>query len=68
MSSGIGSAGNAAAVQLMQASNNLRGMTATQITAVNDSLESTKASALQNTAKQVSSSVERKSNAIDLMA
>jgi hypothetical protein len=51
----------------MQASNNLRAMSAQQITTVNNELQSTKADALQNTAKQTAAAVDRKGNTIDLM-
>lgn len=63
----IGSAGSAAAQQLMQASNSMREMSNRQLTTVNSQLQETKASALQNTAKQTAAAVDRKGNTIDLM-
>lgn len=67
MSSIGGTAGSQAAHALMQASNNVREMSTQQINTVNSKLQETKASALQNTAKQTSAAAERKGNMIDQM-
>jgi len=62
------SAGSQAVVQLMEANNSLRSVTTQQLQAVNNSLEQVKAGALQHTAQNTAAEVERKQNAIDLMA
>ncbi len=67
MSAVSGSAGSAAAQQLMQAINTVKNMTAQQISVVNGELQETKAWALQQTAQQVNATIERKGNTIDLM-
>lgn len=64
----IGGSGNQAAKQLMEATNSVADLATQQMQAVNAEVQQAKDAALQNTAKQMSASVERKGNAIDLMA
>ena len=63
-----GSPGATAAQQLMQATTNASRMSMRQLDAVNNHLTDTKAKALEISAQQETSSAERKSYQIDLMA
>lgn len=63
-----GSAGAQAAQQLMEASNQVTKLSGQQLQAVNNEVNNVKASALQNSAQQISSSVGRKGSVIDAMA
>jgi hypothetical protein len=57
-----------AATALMQSTNQVVKMAAQQVQVTNTKVGDVKASALQNTAQQMSSAVERKGNHIDVMA
>jgi len=63
-----GSAGSQAAQSLMQASQKVNELSTKQLQAVSNQMNDVKASALQNSAQQVSSTVSRKGSVIDNMA
>ncbi|MDH5360964.1 MAG: hypothetical protein OEX03_10395 [Gammaproteobacteria bacterium] len=63
-----GSAGAQAAQHLMQASQKVNELSTKQLQAVSNQMNDVKASALQNSAQQVSSTVSRKGSVIDNMA
>lgn len=63
-----GSAGTQAAQHLMQASQKVNELSTKQLQAVSNQMSDVKASALQNSARTVSSSVQRKGTMIDNMA
>lgn len=63
-----GNPGIQAAQQIMQSTNQVSRMAVQQVTVANQNIESSKDSALQNSAQQLSTSVERKGQIIDVMA
>lgn len=63
-----GNPGLQAAVQLMQSTNQVGRLAVEQVTTANRNIESSKDSALQNAAQQLSTSVDRKGQVIDTMA
>ncbi|MDH5361412.1 MAG: hypothetical protein OEX03_12640 [Gammaproteobacteria bacterium] len=63
-----GSAGSQAAQSLMQANQKVNELSTKQLQAVSNQMSEVKATALQNSAEQVSSTVGRKGSVIDNMA
>lgn len=63
-----GNPGIQAAQQLMQSTNQVGRLAVQQVNTANQNIESSKDSALQNAAQQLSTSVERKGTVIDAMA
>lgn len=63
-----GSAGSQAALHIMQASNQVNKLSTQQLQAVSNQMSEVKATALQNSAEQVTSTVGRKGSVIDNMA
>ncbi|MDH5183518.1 MAG: hypothetical protein OEX12_06455 [Gammaproteobacteria bacterium] len=63
-----GDPGAQAAHQLLQASNQVTKLSGKQLQAANNEVNSVKASALQNSAKQVVSTAGRKGSVLDAMA
>lgn len=57
-----------AAQQLMQSSSKVAELAVKQVSTANQNIEHSKDSALQNSAKQLSSSADRKGQVIDIMA
>jgi hypothetical protein len=63
-----GNSGLQAATQLMQATNQVVRMSAQQVQLSSSKVNDVKAGALQQTAQQMASAVERKGNHLDVMA